>query len=358
MRLQSVQALKQRLLETVVGPITPRRTAARRPVHDEQPDADPLAVGARALDSVPVVYRSIALGVTGRGPEYQLAVRVQRPALMNSRLVDQIVKDARGEAEVRLIGRVDKRAARRVRAQAAAAVPWHRDRQRPLLIGTSAGHADVTAGTLGAFVRRGTSVCILSNNHVLANEDKGKAGDAILQPGRYDVGRNPADRVASLKWWVRLKPTAANRVDAALAEVTDTIEYDPTRLRALIAGADATLAGLGPDVSDVDAIVRKVGRTTGPTEGRITAFDVDNVVVGYDAGNLRFDGQLEIEGAATRGFSDGGDSGSLIVDADHQAVALLFAGSDTGGTNGLGLTYANAMSVVLKDLKATLLLSS
>src|SRR5204863_1543027 len=59
----------------------------------------------------------------------------------------------------------------------------------------------------------------------------------------------------------------------------------------------------------------------------------------YDVGNLRFDGQVEIEGIGTHSFSDGGDSGSLIVDGDIQAVALLFAGGDTGASNGLGLTF-------------------
>lgn len=38
-----------------------------------------------------------------------------------------------------------------------------------------------------------------------------------------------------------------------------------------------------------------------------------------------------------------------------EAVALLFAGSDTGGRNGVGLTFANPIHRVLKDLKATLL---
>ena len=38
-----------------------------------------------------------------------------------------------------------------------------------------------------------------------------------------------------------------------------------------------------------------------------------------------------------------------------QAVALLFAGGDQGGSNGLGLTYANPIQRVLADLKATLL---
>jgi hypothetical protein len=57
---------------------------------------------------------------------------------------------------------------------------------------------------------------------------------------------------------------------------------------------------------------------------------------------LRFDDQIEIEGAGSSSFSDGGDSGSLIFDKDRGAVALLFAGGDEGGSNGRGLTYGRA----------------
>jgi len=123
----------------------------------------------------------------------------------------------------------------------------------------------------------------------------------------------------------------------------------------LVGSKDRQLAGIGPELVDEGEAVYKSGRTTGPTKGRITAFDLDNVVVNYDIGNLRFDGQIEIEGTGQKPFSDGGDSGSLIVNAGSQAIALLFAGSDTGGRNNLGLTFANPIHRVLKDLKASLL---
>ena len=120
-------------------------------------------------------------------------------------------------------------------------------------------------------------------------------------------------------------------------------------------GKDRTLTGVGTAAVDEGDAVFKSGRTTGPTAGRITAFDLDNVVVNYEIGNLRFDGQIEIEGTGNAPFSDGGDSGSLIVNAGMEAAALLFAGGDSGGSNGLGLTFANPIERVLKDLKATLL---
>jgi hypothetical protein len=68
-------------------------------------------------------------------------------------------------------------------------------------------------------------------------------------------------------------------------------------------------------------------------------------------------GQIEIETTDSGPFSQGGDIGSLIVDADRRAVALLFAGSDLGGSNGLGLTFANPIREVLDALKADLFFS-
>jgi hypothetical protein len=115
------------------------------------------------------------------------------------------------------------------------------------------------------------------------------------------------------------------------------------------------LAGLGCAFVDDGTEVAKLGRTTELRRGNVTAFELDNVVVRYDLGDLRFDNQIEIEGAGTESFSDGGDSGSVIVVADtREAIALLFAGGDVGGSNGKGLTYANPLHTVLDKLKIDL----
>jgi hypothetical protein len=271
--------------------------------------------------------------------------------------VEHLTNQAKGEVDIRLVGRIDKRAttSRRVRARRRARssqAVWYRVNTRPLLIGASVGHVDVTAGTIGAFVQRQGVVCLLSNNHVLANEGQAKSGDAILQRARFDGGRPASEAIGQLAHWVPLTSRGANYSDAAVAFVD--VEHDPRRLRDLT-GKDRRLKGLGPALIDEGSFVYKIGRTTGPTKGRVTAFDLDNVVVNYDVGNLRFDGQIEIEGVGAGPFSDGGDSGSLIVNSRMEAVALLFAGSDTGGRNGAGLTFANPIHRVLKDLAATLL---
>ena len=82
----------------------------------------------------------------------------------------------------------------------------------------------------------------------------------------------------------------------------------------------------------------------------MTAFEVDNVIVEYDMGLIRFDNQIEIEGAGAGPFSRGGDSGSAIVDENLAAARLLFAGGEVGGSNGQGLTYANPLHAVLDAL--------
>ena len=184
---------------------------------------------------------------------------------------------------------------------------------------------------------------------VLANENRRRPGDAILQPGAYDRGRNPADVIGALVKAVRLKTRGSNLVDCAVASVKDTIRYNETALRGL-----GRLAGSGGPVSVEGLALAKAGRTTGVTRGRVTAFELDNLVVGYDVGNLRFDDQIEIEGTGDHPFSDGGDSGSLIVDEDMLGVALLFAGGDQGGANGQGLTYANPLATILAALKGDL----
>lgn len=51
------------------------------------------------------------------------------------------------------------------------------------------------------------------------------------------------------------------------------VVFEPAKLRGV-----GTLAGVWSSDGDVDE-VEKLGRTTGHTRGRITAFELDNVVV-------------------------------------------------------------------------------
>jgi hypothetical protein len=329
MNIDNARELKSSLLGNVTASLA-KATAVRS-----------LGVRAREFQPGKEVMRTIAIGITTKGKEHKLAIRLQRRSLEDHPVLTRIRERAKGEVDIKYVGRIQK-------LETSTAL---QKRRRPLVVGCSIGHFKITAGTLGSFVKdRATGeILILSNNHVLANENSAHVGDNIIQPGKFDGGKVSSDTIGQLRRFVKLKTTGANLVDCALSSIKSNINSKPRKL-----GSFGNIAGLGPAVVVDGTDVRKVGRTTGETKGRVTAFELDNVVVGYDIGNLRFDDQIEIEGAGTKSFSDGGDSGSLIFDTQLGAVALLFAGGDEGGSNGMGLTYGNPIRAVLDALKVDL----
>lgn len=207
-------------------------------------------------------------------------------------------------------------------------------RARPASGGYSVGHKNITAGTLGTCVydRLGSpgnpsgipsKYYILSNNHVLANSNNARPGDSILQPGPFDGGVDPADRIATLNRFVRITfepPTPRslhrNLVDAAVA----TGEFHDLKREIHWVGH---LKGWLPRTRvNVGMSVQKTGRTTNYTTGRITAVGA-TVDVNYGGGRIaRFRDQI-----ITTPMSAGGDSGSAVADQNNMAVGLLFAGS-------------------------------
>jgi hypothetical protein len=280
-----------------------------------------------------------ALGLAPVGPgRAHLAIRLaakEDADVLLSGLDDAVL----GEVDVRVIGPV--------RALAAITPERLQQRTRPLAPGLSVGHPTVSAGTLGGFVRVGGRLAVLSNNHVLAASDTAAVGDPVLQPGPVDGGDPATDRVATLAAFERFTADGrANRVDAAVAVVDAEVPLEPGRLPGGPLGGDP----LEVDEVDPDERVEKVGRTTGHTVGRVSAVEVDGVAVQYDQGVYTFDDQIEIDGVAGA-FSAGGDSGSVIWrSADRAPLGLLFAGSETGGRVGGGVTFANPLVTVLSVL--------
>jgi hypothetical protein len=326
MQLASVRDLKQELYEPLAshGGLQPQEAPA-------------ISVPAERTADAARVQPGIALGIArgANSDDYRLAVRIQHRDLIGSSKLAGIEQAARNEVDVQYIGELTKQST-------PSALPH---RQRPVAPGASIGHYDITAGTLGAFVRlaRDDRPRLLSNNHVLADENRGAPGDEILQPGVIDGGQSGADRIAALERFVALDASQLNLVDAALAVLDDEVEFD--------SAIDAIPTSGQLAAPDEVEHVRKLGRTTGLTRGVLTAIEVDNVVVRFSTGVMRFDNQIEISGTEGQLFSKGGDSGSLIVDeASGDAVGLLFAGSDQGGPHGAGVTYANPLAVVFEQL--------
>jgi hypothetical protein len=84
-------------------------------------------------------------------------------------------------------------------------------RDRPVRGGDSIGHFRITAGTAACWLVLDGRDCLMSNNHVMANQNEAQIGDPILQPGPYDRGRDPADRVALLYAFTPISTTSRGR---------------------------------------------------------------------------------------------------------------------------------------------------
>ncbi|NQU55330.1 MAG: hypothetical protein HQ522_22670 [Bacteroidetes bacterium] len=218
---------------------------------------------------------------------------------------------------------------------------------RPVPIGVSVGHPDITAGTIGCRVTDGSNVYILSNNHVLANSNKALKGDNILQPGTYDGGSEPTDIIGILFDFEEISFSNDNYIDAAIALVNSDSVGVATPDGYFTPGTTTVPA----NSNLLEVIVKKYGRTTGFTRGTVYAFNATIDVCYKSRGpfgcsqSARFVNQIII----TPGdFSDGGDSGSLIVtDDNNNPVALLFAGSSTH-------TIANPIDSVLNRFNVTI----
>ncbi len=75
------------------------------------------------------------------------------------------------------------------------------------------------AGTFGVLAAADGVWYILSNNHVLADENALPIGSPIFQPGLLDHGDSAKDQIAKLTRFIPISTTAPNAVDCAIAEV-------------------------------------------------------------------------------------------------------------------------------------------
>jgi len=272
---------------------------------------------------------SFALGISAESDvsddtsdAYTLAVRLEDAADLHSPELSRILALAHGEVDVQVTGHM------KALTGEANWGAWNRQKLRPLQIGVSVGHQLVTCGTIAAFVRkRGGNTqdtFILSNAHVIANEDRGQTGDAVLQPGRSDGGSVSGDLVARLAMADTLSRRGWNLTDSAIARIEPGVTADFTTLRGL-----GELKGVSRRRIHKNMYVSKLGRTTNVTHGHVTAFEMD-ISIGFSFGRAWFRNQIEVRGT-DGSFVEGGDSGSLAVDADGRAVGLIFAGGPRTG---------------------------
>lgn len=218
---------------------------------------------------------------------------------------------------------------------------------RPVVGGVSGGHYKITAGTLNVLCKKGVKR-IVSNNHVLANSNNCRLGDFILQPGAHDGG-TLEDIVGNLEQYVPIVFTddatckvaklavkllnkfaewagSHHRIPRPISTETNLVDCAvASPATQAIVSEEILEIGIpnGYGVAVVGDEVKKSGRTTGLTHGVIT---INNAIVKVQFGDkvAVFEDQI-----ITTEMSQGGDSGSLVLNTNNQIVGLLFAGSST-----------------------------
>jgi hypothetical protein len=230
------------------------------------------------------------------------------------------------------------------------------DRVRPAVPGVSIAHKDVTAGTFGCLVEDVDGKrLILSNNHVLANSNKGVPGDLILQPGPYDGGVEPP--IATLLPYIPIGTGGSNPggdlpsecaiigalVDlingmtkfvgskqylVALEEGEDTNLFDAALAEPIDPGdvrPEIMEIGMptGATTAEIGETIKKSGRATGLTTGTVEQIHA-TVQVDMGSGQIvTFEDQV-----ISDLHCEGGDSGSAVLNENNEVVGLLFAGGE------------------------------
>jgi len=233
---------------------------------------------------------------------------------------------------------------------------------RPAPGGVSIGHPDITAGTFGMVVKKNGVPHILSNNHVLAASNEAYIGDQTWQPGKADGGTE-ADTIGHLAAFVPIhfidESTCpiANLIVLLLNRAATFFKSNtiiPNPISSVVNKVDCAISRplIDDDISQeileigipagfgevkVGDKVKKSGRTTELTQGDVIATD-GAANINYGEKVAVFDDQI-----IASAMSEGGDSGSAVLNEGNEGVGLLFAGSSS-------LTIINKIANVIDAL--------
>jgi len=298
--------------------------------------------GHKVVGGVDTGRKAIVVYVTKKVPPDELSAKDIVPEVINGL-----------ESDVQISKKIDALAFDRT-------AKW-----RPAPGGISIGHPLITAGTLGMIVRKDGIPYILSNNHVLANSNDANISDETWQPGKYDGGA-AMDIIGHLSDFVEIGFTG----DESTCPVTNTVVRVFNFLAKLL-GRKSRIRSIVDIVNTVDCAisrpllnedisqeileigepagfntgelntgdaVKKSGRTSGLSQGTVIGSG-GVATVNYGDGKVAvFEDQI-----FTTAISEGGDSGSVVLNAKNEVVGLLFAGSDT-------LTIVNKIANVIDAL--------
>ncbi|WNC88834.1 hypothetical protein RI103_14115 [Paraburkholderia sp. FT54] len=221
----------------------------------------------------------------------------------------------------------------------------------------SVGNAQA-AGTLGCLVRDATGQLFgLSNNHVSGSCNYSPTGLPIVAPGILDVSpHNPYPFTIGVHarqlTMLMGDPTVVNsqeNQDAAVFQITNDQLVSSMQQNFYDTPATALPLSAGMEIE-------KVGRSSGHTRGRVISQLIGPANVNYAApqynfnGVVYFDNMFLVHGIGDR-FSEGGDSGSLVVHTDaggvRHAVGIVVAGGADSSAPGQKLSMIMPIAPIL-----------
>jgi hypothetical protein len=219
-------------------------------------------------------------------------------------------------------------------------------------------------GTFGctATLTSDKSIVLLSCAHVLQAHG-GAKGNWVYQPAAGSFSVSPADTPAHLgdghtriARIVDAKMT--DKVDAAVARLDLSsccrccgLDYDNEILGLSENQKPPSNKLVGTRPAVAGTTVYKVGAATYRTVGRVR-FDTNgpDFPLRFEGNEYNFTGQIQIKSDdPAEPFSDGGDSGSVVVDEEGYAVGLLFGQFPLGDE-----TYANHIADVMSAMGITI----
>ena len=221
------------------------------------------------------------------------------------------------------------------------------------------------AGTLGCLVQDAAGVIFgLSNNHVTGACSYANVGLPIVAPGVFDVSAG-----GLYPFTIGLHERSLAMVAGSPDNVNHLANFDAALFRILDADQVTSFQGSAYDTPGAtlalvpDLLVEKVGRTTGHTHGKVISqlhgphwIAYNSPLYGF-AGHVFFEPVFTIAGTGGTGFSDHGDSGSLITTVDgevRKAVGIVVGGMADKSAPGGKTTVALPLVPLLAQLGVSL----
>lgn len=301
----------------------------------------------------PSIEKRLAVGYSVAGKkDYRLELRVHRKSGLAFAYGEQLQQKYGADVNVVVVDAVTTPAHVDVSTTAHGVLS---ERQSELRPGLSISRVDAKAGTLGVLVETNAGVALMSAGHVIAQSGDAENGDWIYQPGKPDAMPLKMElRVAKLSNSVELSSDELNTLDVAIAHLRNGVQHAGNEFPKLSCPVDGKSLGKILSFKDLEGLgkeprVAKVGRTSGYTQGVLTALNLRRLSVRTARGNHNFGELFEITWE-DKPFSKPGDSGACVFSLDGLDPFGIHFASDAKNRS-----YACSLINALSEFKATLI---